>query len=183
MNNSPLIHLTELLRRYQPSQSEENAYRTRMLELARSPQNSLCRSEFKPGHFTASSFVLSPDKQQILLIFHKKLQRWLQPGGHVEPTDFSILDAARREVREEVGISNLSLLGDTHSIFDIDIHEIPAHKTEAAHSHFDIRFAFCARNTEFQTSSEVVAGKWFYLSEIATIESDESVSRAVRKLL
>ncbi|MEN8041330.1 MAG: hypothetical protein ABFR95_07475, partial [Actinomycetota bacterium] len=48
------------------------------------------RSEFEPGHFTASGFVTSPDGEALLLIHHGKLDRWLQPGGHIDPEDASV---------------------------------------------------------------------------------------------
>ena len=55
---------------------------SRMIELAQSGEESLRRDAFSPGHFTASAFVLSPRRDQLLLILHKKLGLWLQPGGH-----------------------------------------------------------------------------------------------------
>jgi 8-oxo-dGTP pyrophosphatase MutT (NUDIX family) len=57
-----------------------------------------------PAHVTASAVVLSPDARQTCLVLHAKLGRWVQPGGHLEPGDLSLMGAARREVREETGL-------------------------------------------------------------------------------
>ena len=48
------------------------------------------RSEFDPGHFTASAFVVSPDGTKVLLVEHARLGRWLQPGGHIEADDRTV---------------------------------------------------------------------------------------------
>lgn len=140
------------------------------------------RGHFVPGHFTASAFVLPPERDALLLIFHKKLSLWLQPGGHVEPGDASILAAARREVAEEVGLHDLSLIGGEGALFDIDIHPIPARIDEPAHEHFDVRFLFQASSREFSESDEVAGARWVPRSEIAASTSDESVRRAARKI-
>jgi len=183
MTNSKPTHLKQLLLNHPPLDDLERSYHQRMLNLLDSPGDPFHRSHYEPGHFTASSFVLSPDKSQLLLIFHSKLHRWLQPGGHVDPSDPSILHAAEREVREEVGLTGLSLVHNQQPIFDLDIHTIPARKSEPEHFHFDVRFAFCAQNLEFEAGSDATEGKWVPLGAISTIESDESVMRAVKKLL
>ena len=93
------------------------------------------------GHVTASAVVARPGGEAFLLVFHRKLGRWLQPGGHVEHSDASAFDAALREASEETGIRATGFeapLGGT--IFDVDVHEIPARKSEPAHQHFDVRY-------------------------------------------
>ena len=86
------------------------------------------RSEIDPGHFTASGFVLSPDRGSVLLILHGKLNRWLQPGGHFERDDVSVEAAARREIEEETGLGAISRVGA--GLARIDAHEIPASGSE-----------------------------------------------------
>src|SRR5690242_14584739 len=61
------------------------------------------RNQFEPGHITCTGLVFSPDGDEILIVHHRRLDRWLLPGGHVEPEDVEIWDAARREVVEETG--------------------------------------------------------------------------------
>lgn len=149
-----------------------------MLELldAEAPTS---RSHFTPGHLTASGFVLSPEGDAVLLIFHKKLGIWVQPGGHIEAADTSLGAAARREVEEEVG---LTLAAAPAQIFDLDIHAIPARKDEPAHEHFDVRYCFHSPTRDFVQSDEVAGARWAELAKIDQLTSDESVLRAVRKL-
>jgi 8-oxo-dGTP pyrophosphatase MutT (NUDIX family) len=163
---------------YQPTDLREQEFRARMLSLlqARAP---LSRAHFEPGHLTASAFVLSPEADAVLLIFHRKLGIWVQPGGHVEPGDLDLEAAARREVAEEVG---LSLTGPAAAVFDLDIHDIPARKDEPAHQHFDVRFCLQSPTRVFAASDEVADARWVALSEIDQVTSDESVLRAARKL-
>ena len=167
---------------YAPRDENEVRFVARMLELCRA--DAACeRSHFEPGHFTASAFVLSPDRRDLVLIHHKKLGIWVQPGGHVEPSDPDLVSAAQREVSEEVGLSELELLRNGVSpVFDLDIHVIPARKRDPAHEHFDVRFAFVAKTRELVHSAEVLDLRWVPLDDVQSIATDESVLRAVRKL-
>lgn len=174
-------HLEALLAAHRPVDPRELGFVERMTALLRSDGDPFGREHYVPGHFTASSFVLSPQRDALLLIFHGKLHRWLQPGGHVDPTDRDIIDAARREVAEEVGISALGAPVDG-AIFDVDIHDIPPLKGHPGHAHFDVRFLFVAPDRNFQAGSDAAAARWVALSDIGAVESDESVMRAVSKL-
>ncbi len=169
----------EALAAYQPVDERERGFRERIARLLDSPAPS-SRSQFDPGHLTASAFVLSPARDALLLIFHKKLGLWLQPGGHIEPDDATLEDAARREVSEEVGLERAA--GSALPIFDVDIHAIPARKSEPEHRHFDVRFCFRAERLEVALGDEVADARWVALAEIAQLTSDESVRRAARKL-
>ncbi len=153
-----------------------------MLDLLAVAGDPFSRSHFHPGHFTASAFVLSPDRQSLLLIFHGRFHRWLQPGGHVDPEDTDLVSAARREVLEETGINSLSLLCD--GLFDADIHPIPANpnKGEPAHEHFDVRFLFQAGSLDHTAASDAKESRWVPLDEVTKELTDASVMRAVRKI-
>lgn len=152
-----------------------------MIDLLDSGPPSFSRAHFSPGHFTASAFVLSPERDALLLIFHGKLSRWLQPGGHIEPEDPNVLLAAMREVEEETGLRDVTAVGA--GLFDVDIHEIPARKADPAHLHFDVRILLQAATRDFQAGSDALDAKWVPLAEVNAVESDDSVMRAVQKLL
>lgn len=172
--------LHEDLLRYAPVDAAEAGHLARMRTLIEDLGDPFTGTRYAPGHFTASAFVLAPDRGELLLIHHAKLGLWLQPGGHVEPHDETLLDAARREVLEEVGIAQLDL--DHEGLFDLDVHLIPARKDALAHEHFDVRYLFRARDRSFDASSEVRGAKWAALADIAGSGTDDSVLRAVRKL-
>ncbi|MCB9692872.1 MAG: NUDIX hydrolase [Alphaproteobacteria bacterium] len=164
---------------FEPADALEAGYREALVELAGHPRPT-SRDTFAPGHYTASAFVLSPDGRDLLLIEHAKLARWLQPGGHVDPDDADLVAAARREVAEETGLHDLELL--LPAPFDLDVHVIPARKADPEHRHFDVRYLFRALTRHIQADSDALAARWVPLEDVPSIESDESVWRAVRKL-
>jgi 8-oxo-dGTP pyrophosphatase MutT (NUDIX family) len=176
--------LRRLLTAHAPADATEADYRRRMLELLDVDGDPFARGHFDPGHFTASAFVLDPDAEQLLLILHSKLNLWLQPGGHVDPTDPDLLSGAKREAAEETGIDALDPVGGIGPILDVDIHAIPANprKGEPAHEHFDVRFLFRARSCAFAAGSDALDARWVALADVEDAGTDDSVSRAVRKL-
>lgn len=176
-----LTHLHSLLEQYKPIDRREKVHRQRMLALATEVPHPTSRSSFSPGHFTASAFILSPSRDELLLIYHSKLERWLQPGGHIDAMDGSIIEAASREIQEEVNISDL--LPSPPTIFDLDIHHIPARAHDPTHEHFDVRFLFQAPSRHCIAGSDAKEAQWYSLEKIHEIESDQSVMRAVDKLL
>ena len=179
-------HLRRLLEDFVPANKREKRHQARILQLIERTDAPFSRAQYVPGHVTASAFVTTADRSALLLILHSKLQLWLQPGGHVDAEDSDVLASARREVLEEVGLSELELA--TPGLFDVDVHEIPARKDQPAHEHFDVRFLFTTQSREAKAGSDAQAARWVPVSELlrATSESpypsDESVMRAVRKL-
>jgi len=161
--------------------------------LGASGESAFRRDHLRPGHFTASAFVLSPDRASLLLIFHRKLRLWLQPGGHFEPGDLDHVGAARREVSEEVGLDDLELLSP---LYDLDVHTIVGNAREDEHLHFDLRVLLVSKTPEVRASDEVEAARYFSLRELieapdrlfgsepsgAPGATDESVVRVARQL-
>lgn len=174
--------LETLLRDHLPADPREASFQQRMLVLTREASDPFARDCYAPGHFTASAFVVPPESDAVLLIYHQKLRRWLQPGGHIELGDSDIVAAARREVREETGLDALEPHPAVLGIFDIDIHPIPARPDEPAHAHFDVRILFKAEGTRAVAGSDAEATRWVALDRFNPAESDASVVRAVRKL-
>jgi 8-oxo-dGTP pyrophosphatase MutT (NUDIX family) len=177
-------HLHQLLLAHAPADATEARHRERMLSLLDVPGDPFARDHFGPGHFTASAFVLSPDGASLLLILHRKLGRWLQPGGHVDPDDADVIAAARREVAEETGLADVDADPRWPALLDLDVHAIPPHPRsgEPGHEHFDVRVLLRARTATLAAGEDVRDARWYRLDEIAAIETDESVLRAVRKL-
>lgn len=93
----------------------------------------------RPGHLTGSALVVDPSNRQVLVLFHAKLQRWLQPGGHADG-DADLARVALREATEETGISGLRVL---EPAIDLDVHVVKP-PFEDAHEHHDVRFLVLA---------------------------------------
>ena len=123
--------------------------------------------------------MLSPCGKKLLLILHPRLQRWLQPGGHVEPHDASIVAAARRELEEECGITHAELLDP---FFDFDIHTIPGSKREPEHQHFDVRVLLRAHDEILKVGDGVKQAAWVALADLPRCTNDKSVLRVAHKL-
>ncbi len=142
------------------------------------------RSEFDPGHFTASGFVASPDAEAVLLIHHGKLDRWLQPGGHIEACDDLVEDAVRREVFEETGVGDLQRLGS--SLVRIDAHIIPERGSEPEHTHIDLAMGFIAPSDAIGPLDEVKDARWVRFEDLNAYDVDTGVLGgvdALRRLL
>lgn len=120
------------------------------------------------GHITTSAFLTDAAGERLLLIRHKALNRWLQPGGHVEADD-SLVASALRELVEETGIPASAVMAPPPGALpvDIDIHVIPANprKGEPEHPHFDFRYRFQLRaeSTLVLQEAEVTDAAWFAL--------------------
>ena len=130
--------LLQLLKDYQTRFMDELAFVNRSIAFVEQNTEVFIR-ELMPAHVTGSAWVVNQDRSRVLMMHHKKLDAWYQPGGHADG-DSDILRVALRETAEETGIdpSEIKLVGD--GIFDVDIHTIPAQGTDPAHEHIDIRF-------------------------------------------
>lgn len=131
------------------------------------------------GHVTASAWILSPDHRRVLLVHHRKLDRWLQPGGHADG-DPDPLGVALREAREESGLERLGPLAGRAPTWplDVDVHVIPARAGEPAHLHHDVRYLFVAAPDEVpRLSAESRAIRWFDVTDLASAGADDGMLR------
>jgi 8-oxo-dGTP pyrophosphatase MutT (NUDIX family) len=165
------VDLESLVRAYVPDGDEWSSVLA--LEVLAIDRAMWPRTEFDPGHFTASGFVVSPDDSSLLLIHHGKLDRWLQPGGHIEAEDSTVQAAARREIFEETGVGDLHLLGT--SLVRIDAHEIPEGGREPAHVHIDLGVGFRAVSLEIGPLDEVNDARWVPLDALLHYDADDAL--------
>jgi len=149
--------------------------------LLRHPGDAHLRTQAE-GHLTGSGFVLDAARERVLLLHHRKLDRWLQPGGHGEGETAPRL-IALREIEEETGLSARDLIAfPDERVLDVDVHFIPARPGEPAHRHLDLRYGFLARvGAEARVSHESRELRWFPLAALPG-DADPSLRRAVRKL-
>lgn len=136
------------------------------------------------GHLTASSWIESARRDRFLLVHHRKLDRWLQLGGHADGhTDLA--EVALREAREESGLDGFHFAPDPGGArlpFDVDVHRIPATASVGAHDHHDIRFLLVADELgPLRVSAESHDVRWFDYEEADAVLKEESLWRMARK--
>src|SRR5690606_33049579 len=137
-----------LLENYRTPFEEEQAFLSDFIHLT--DDHLAFSRERKEGHFTASSWIVNKRRTHALLTLHKKLNRWLQLGGHADGNE-NLLKVALDEAREESGLSSLRIVDQF--IFDIDKHSIPANPKEDRHFHYDVRYLIEAEIDEPLTLS------------------------------
>lgn len=170
--------LLTLLKSYEPLANEEHKMWLDTLHFVE--QNPDCFERWLPeGHITGSAWVIDGEKQQVLLMHHRKLDRWFQPGGHADG-ESDILQVAFKEAQEETGLDNIQILSP--QIFDIDVHLIPANSKDPAHFHYDIRFLMQADlNKPLIINSESKNLAWVSLDIIHLYNASNSIMRMVQK--
>jgi 8-oxo-dGTP pyrophosphatase MutT (NUDIX family) len=153
-----------------------------VLQLLEHTASPFSREQFTPGHITATGLVLDPALKAVLLIHHRRLDRWLLPGGHVEAEDASVCDAAAREVVEETG-ARLEPWREP-VLIGIDVHGIPPNTREPLHYHHDLVFLFRAGSAELIQSEEVREARWFEIATLPELQDSIrlSIQRALRSL-
>lgn len=125
----------------------------------------------RDGHITASTLVVDPAGGRVLLTLHRKLRMWLQTGGHCEPHDRTLAEAALREAREESGIGELSLVPGGPARLD-------RHATPCAW-HLDVQYtALAPAGAVAAVSEESLDLRWFAYDEVPQV-ADVSVQRLV----
>lgn len=144
------MKLREQLEAFVPGNAQETA--DKPLLLSRLEDTDVFTRENKVGHFTASGWVVSPDRKKVLMVYHNIYNSWSWMGGHADG-DMDLQAVAEREIREESGIQNLRLL--TPGIFSLEILSVDGHekrgKYVSSHLHYNVTYLFEA-DTEQKTA-------------------------------
>jgi 8-oxo-dGTP pyrophosphatase MutT (NUDIX family) len=147
---------------------EQDSLRQRYLEYLAEHPDGMWKA-CSGGHLTASALVVDPARERVLLTLHRKLRQWLQMGGHCEPEDTTLADAALREATEESGIARLTLLPGGPARLD-------RHLTPCAW-HLDVQYAAIApEGAQASISDESLDLRWYGYDEVVSV-ADESVAR------
>ena len=174
------MNLKDKLHNYRSKHPSEHVTVGKCLKLLEAAPECFRRDAF-PGHFTASAWTIARASRSTILVYHTKLGKWVQPGGHADG-EKDLLLAAKRELEEETGIEALPFQGD--SIFDIDIHTIPSIGREGAHKHYDVRFLFTVHDRRpLRVSDESIDVVWVSLNDLQHYTQEESILRMRRKSL
>lgn len=145
------------LDKWRPVTPSQEALRQAFLAFLAAREDACLRS-CAPGHLTASAVLLDADREQVLLTLHPRVGRWLQLGGHCEPSDTSLVAAALREAREESGIEDLHVEPEP---VHLDVHPITC-SLGVPTRHFDVRFVVRApRGAEPVRSDESDDLRWW----------------------
>ncbi len=172
--------LLELLATYTEKHPSEKACAKQIIAFIEE-YDTCFKRELSLGHMTGSAWIVNRAGTHTLLTHHKKLNKWLQPGGHADG-DSDILQVSKREASEESGLSGLNIEND--QIFDIDIHQIPTRANEPQHLHYDIRFVFRAVESEdFIVSEESHDLAWVEITRLEEYNAEESIMRMAQKWL
>ena len=171
--------LQDRLRDYRRVHPEEAPVVDRFMALVREHERCFHRDCWA-GHITGSAWLVDPAGGDVLLTHHRKLDFWVQLGGHSDG-DPDTPAVARREAEEESGLDVAPL---SPQIFDLDIHTIPARKSDPEHLHFDVRYAFVARSgRDYRVSDESHDLAWVPVTEVHRYTGEESMLRMARKWL
>lgn len=180
MHRWPLL---TLLRQHMPADENERTMTEATIAFVEQHPDCFERSMLI-GHVTGSAWVVSPDRQRVVLIHHRKLDRWLQPGGHADG-DPDVAAVALREAEEETGLTGLKLIRQDEQlpgIFDVDVHTIPARGNVPQHWHYDVRFLVEANpKISFRQNGETKDIQWFSTKEAELLVDSESICRMLRK--
>jgi 8-oxo-dGTP pyrophosphatase MutT (NUDIX family) len=136
-----------------------------------------------PAHLTASALVLNASLDKVLLTLHAKAGLWLQFGGHFEPSDRTVLEAATREAREESGLAELDLHPE---LVHVDRHTLLAAGFGRCSEHLDLRYAGIARDEEgYAVSDESLDVAWWPVDGLPQASAGEirPLADAARRLL
>ena len=167
-----------VLTRWQPPGDDQARLRSHYLSHLQSHPDGVWR-ECSPDHVTASAVLVSEDRSQVLLTLHGKLRRWLQLGGHCEPVDQTLADAALRESVEESGVDGLRL--DPTPVL-LSRHEVPCGPVRPAH-HLDVQYvAEVPDGAVPVVSAESEQLRWFPVDDLPE-DTDDSVRALVRHAL
>jgi 8-oxo-dGTP pyrophosphatase MutT (NUDIX family) len=172
--------LLALLDAHRPEDEREALDCQRMRAFAAELADPFSREQW-PAHFTASAVVVNAAGDRVCLVFHKKLERWLQPGGHMEAGE-ATAEAALREAREETNLG-VELHPRWPAVLDLDVHVIPARGASPEHEHLDVRYLLLAGDERARHDpNESLALDWFGWDEaLGLVGGDLALARLLGK--
>lgn len=173
--------LIDALQRHRPADAKEAVDLAEILGFVRRHPRPFDRG-IAEGHLTGSAVVVAAAGDRVLLLHHRKLGRWLQPGGHAEAGEQDGEAVALREAEEETGIEGLVLHPSAPRPLDVDVHLIPARGDERAHLHLDLRYLAVAPAGAGlrRRAAEARALRWFAWDELPALDLDAGLCRALR---
>ena len=172
--------LRTLLNNYQKHYPDEKLVIEKTLNFLNNSVDCFSRSNTS-GHFTGSGWLTDKSRRWVVMTHHKKLNKWLQLGGHADGNK-NLQEVALEECIEESGLQNIEVVSS--EIFDIDIHTIPQYENIPKHLHFDVRFLFEAEKDaeDIIVSNESNDVAWIKLDDVAAKNNEISILRMLEKI-
>lgn len=164
--------IDEIVQKYLEKHPDERSGLKVLLKQLAAGEKLQTRKNFT-GHVVGTAVVLSPDKKQVLLIYHPTFAEWQQPGGHWDEDEAGPWLTAEREAVEETGVSLDRRLNDIHQPILIESHVVPAHqgKNEPEHRHHAFWYAFNAKSKDLKLEDEVIKeARWVNIENVAKPE-------------
>ena len=159
---------------------EHAARRAEVLDALREHASALADRGTAPGHLTASGVVVDAGRSRVLVLRHRKLRRWLQPGGHADG-DHELAAVALKEATEETGIEGLAVLVPA---IHLDVHEVDHGDPLGAHRHLDLRFLVAAPPGAVERGNhESTALRWVTPEELRDLSGDADLVELARTAL
>ena len=163
------MELVDALNRFRPCNEQEETAKNQILSLLFGGQDLYTRDN-PVAHLTASSWVVSPDRKQVLLIYHNLYRSWAWMGGHADG-DRDLCRVALRETREESGLQDLTLVSP--DIFSLESLTVDGHekrgKFVSSHLHLNVTYLLEAdpRQPIRVKPDENSGVAWFPVEEVA----------------
>ena len=185
MHRRPLLDMLAQYRALHPNEAEVV---DRICDLVQAHVDCFERT-CRPGHITGAAWIVSSDRHRYLLTHHRKLDRWLQLGGHADGQS-RVEEVALREAREESGMIGFDFVPIEGTLLplDLDVHDIPARYDDAgrliedAHEHHDVRFLLVSHDGQsISASDESHEIGWFSTDQVLRLTDEESVLRMLYK--
>jgi|TARA_B100000315_G_scaffold259420_1_gene315420 8-oxo-dGTP pyrophosphatase MutT (NUDIX family) len=172
--------LKQLLINYKNNHSDEKSLIEASIQFLESTPQCFNRNNLN-GHFTGSSWIVDETREWVLMTHHRKLDLWLQLGGHADGCS-DLLKVALSEAREESGFNVFNVLSP--DIFDLGIHRIPKYNNTPAHFHYDVRFILeSPHGTEnIIVSDESHDVAWVHKDNVINKNPEESMARMLKKM-
>ena len=135
-------HLIAQIESYVPFNEQEGRDKAQILAFLRSGAELVTR-ENQVAHLTASAWVVSPDRKQVVMVFHNLYKSWSWMGGHADG-DWDLLRVAKKEVMEECGLTELTVVSP--DIFSLEILSVAGHEKKgkylSSHLHLNVTYLF-----------------------------------------
>lgn len=135
-------HLISQIENYTPFNAQEARDKAQILAFLRSGAELITR-ENPVAHVTASAWVVSPDRRQVIMVYHNLYKSWSWMGGHADG-DRDLLHVAKKEIMEECGLTELTVVSP--DIFSLEILSVAGHEKKgeylSSHLHLNVTYLF-----------------------------------------